>query len=546
VREQLALAALTDPAELQAAYAEALALFGRFTPASQSELVRQVQAREFAAQYLAPGAVPTVESYTGLLASEFDRFKALQLQNMQSLQNELNRLAQVADARERARQTTEILRGVPAALSNEAKGLDALLLDPSPSALLEASAQVQAFETKLSRLRFSSLDTAGVVQDRVNALTAHAQGWPDFVLSALKVTPAQLETLRTQAEPSEADRRLLQKVDQALNLQNTDLLQRYQALRMNRELESIGNNVSKFAVNTWPMLPTLYSEGYRWLELAGVGAFSPSPWWPGNQSALNHAGSIQMVSSAIQTLAGGNIDVLATGGVLNVGTKQTPNVTQRARGILGMQGGNINSISRDDQQVGNERIFTLGEGNILMWSALRDLDSGRGSNSAVAAGALRPRRTRDGVVFETPAPINGSGIGVLDGVTPADGTALLMAPLGRVLALDAFIRAPSILTANPVLGSDNLNPSAGGGNVAPVAAPALNISAPAAGAAEQAQEEAKGKAKEGGNAQSLMTVELLGLGDGSAPGAGPDTAANPAEPSRAADPKADDKKKKPS
>ena len=544
VRQELALPALSGTADLQAAYAEALAQFSRFTPASQSELVRQVQAREFAAQYLAAGSVPSQAAYAAQLESEFNRFKALQLQGMQTLQNELNRVAQIGDARERARQTTELLRTVPAALSNEAKGLEALLLDPSASALLEASAQVKAFETKLSRLRFSSLDTAGVVQDRVNALAAHAQAWPEFVLSALNVTPTQLETLRTQTEPSEADRRLLQKVDQALNLQNTDLLQRYQALRMNTELESVGINVSKFAVNTWPMLPTLFSEGYRWLELAGVGAFSTSAWWPGNQNVLNHAGSIQMVSSAIQTLAGGDIGMLAAGGVLNVGTKQTPNVTQRARGVLGMQGGNINSISRDEQQVGNERIFTLGKGDILMWSSLRDLDSGRGSNSAVATGALTPRRTRDGVVFETPAPINGSGIGVLDGATPADGTAFLLAPLGRVLALDAFIRAPAFGIPGPVLGSDNLNPSASGGNVAPVAAPALNIAAPAAGAAEQAQEEAKGKAKEGGNAQSLMTVELLGLGDGSAPAAGPETAAPPTESTRAAGPQADDDKKK--
>ena len=99
--------------------------------------------------------------------------------------------------------------------------------------------------------------------------------------------------------------------------------------------------------------------------------------FPGSRSAAagalrGWAGDLTLDFSRIYTLSGGNIDLLVPGGLINVGLANPPaQLTVRPASTLGIvaQGtGDVDIYSRGDVDVNASRIFTLGGGNILIWS----------------------------------------------------------------------------------------------------------------------------------------------------------------------------------
>jgi filamentous hemagglutinin len=150
-----------------------------------------------------------------------------------------------------------------------------------------------------------------------------------------------------------------------------------------------------------------------------------------------------------------------------------------------------------------------------IWSSRGDIDSGRGANTAVGAPPLAARRSVDGVVFEIPATTTGSGLGIVPDIAGrAIGTIGLYPAFGEILALDAFIRAPSIVLGATVQGADNL----GGGSVsgaAAVVAPPPAVVSTSPGNSNETRATAvagAGAANAARERNSLLTVELLGLG----------------------------------
>lgn len=217
----------------------------------------------------------------------------------------------------------------------------------------------------------------------------------------------------------------------------------------------------------------------------------------------------------------GGIDVVA-GGQVVAGLTLPPGA--KPGGFINYAGGSFRSISQGDFLAGDQKVISLGRGDLLIYSVAGSIDSGKGSNTS-AAITLPTRRfnTTTGQV-ETVAEPPTSGSGFQKVQTPADYTPVfgLYAPNGEIRALDAFIKGDgNISVITPVVkGGNNIGGASG---VASPPPPTVNLSLTpktadtAAGAREVSTEnQAQAKAQ----ANSTLTVDLLGFGDAGAPAAG--------------------------
>jgi hypothetical protein len=120
----------------------------------------------------------------------------------------------------------------------------------------------------------------------------------------------------------------------------------------------------------------------------------------------------------------------------------------------------------------------------------------------------------DGVVFEVPATTTGSGLGILaDARGQSSGTIGLYPAFGEILALDAYIRAPSVVLGGTIKGADGVLSASVSGAAAPVSAPPLAVAPPAASNENKAAAgQSTTQSPESRPRNSLLTVELLGLG----------------------------------
>jgi hypothetical protein len=147
-------------------------------------------------------------------------------------------------------------------------------------------------------------------------------------------------------------------------------------------------------------------------------------------------------------------------------------------------------------------VFTLGGGDITIWSTLGDIDAGRGAKSAISAPA--PQILIDGagnVIVDLAGAVAGSGIrGILTDPALEPGDVNLLAPAGIVNAGDAGIGSAGNLNvaAQQVVGLDNIQV---GGASTGVPAETSNlgaalsaVSASSSGAATSATKEAGGGA----------------------------------------------------
>lgn len=177
-------------------------------------------------------------------------------------------------------------------------------------------------------------------------------------------------------------------------------------------------------------------------------------------------GDVSLYFSRVYTLDGGDINVLVPGGTINVGLSAPPEAFGISKGasqlgIVAQRTGDVNIYARDDVLVNSSRVFAADGGNILMWSALGDIDAGRGAKTAISAPA--PVVTFDDqgrVNVEFPPALAGSGIRAF--VTTAGrsaGDVDLFAPSGVINAGDAGIGTAGNLTvaATQVLGADNFD-----------------------------------------------------------------------------------------
>jgi hypothetical protein len=172
--------------------------------------------------------------------------------------------------------------------------------------------------------------------------------------------------------------------------------------------------------------------------------------------------NITMSFSEIQTLKGGNINLLAPNGSVNVGLDSSDlSIVKNAAdlGIVAQGWGNVNILAADNVEVNQNRIFTLDAGNITVWSENGNIDAGRGAKSAFAT-ALPIAEYDDygNLILSYPATVSDSGIRAQSGYNSnATGNVSLIAPRGVVNASEAGIGGNNItIAATAVIGASNI------------------------------------------------------------------------------------------
>jgi hypothetical protein len=249
-----------------------------------------------------------------------------------------------------------------------------------------------------------------------------------------------------------------------------------------------------------------YNRGY-----AAIETLFPGQDWRGDVAIGN---------AFFRTMAGGDIEVLAPGGGLQVAALGA--TVPKEYGLVTLGHGNVNIFARDSVTVNRSRILTFAGGDEIIWSTLGDIDAGRGAKTTRVPSAPDIVTDVDAVteIFER-ADISGSGIGTIEGFTGVEpGDVHLIAPLGTVNAGDAGVRVSGNLTvaALRVLNTDNFDVKGEVKGVPQETAP-VTLAVESGNEGQKAASDAAAAATRQASRRmddlpSIITVEVIGYGGG--------------------------------
>lgn len=187
-----------------------------------------------------------------------------------------------------------------------------------------------------------------------------------------------------------------------------------------------------------------------------------------------YAGDILLFNSKISTNSGGSIDLIAPGGLINVGV---PGQGGDDIGIITEKGGEIRAIADGDFSVNQSKVITQFGSDIAIWSTNGTIDAGRGSKTATS---VPERIVQTDVYGNTRVEVRGvaSGSGIRaqtydpDGPNgpekaPTQGNVYLTAPV--VDAGEAGIQGIIQIVSPVVLNAGNIQAGSGSTGI-PVAA----------------------------------------------------------------------------
>ncbi|MDR0634847.1 MAG: filamentous hemagglutinin family protein [Azoarcus sp.] len=268
-----------------------------------------------------------------------------------------------------------------------------------------------------------------------------------------------------------------------------------------QELREAGRNQNTLDARDNPINGG-YNRGY-----AAIGTLFPGDAWKGDVTAFD---------MMLRTMLGGDIDIFAPGGALQVAALST--TPPAGRGIITLAGGHIGVFTNDDITVNGSRVLafvpeaTARGSDMILWSSNGDVDAGRGAKTVrVPSGPIVETDVNAFTTVTERADMSGSGIGTI-----GDGDVDLVAPKGVINAGDAGIRAAGNLNlaALLVLNADNIQvegESTGLPVLASVNIGALtNATAAANSAVQAAQDVVKRQARE--TRPSIIDVKVLGFG----------------------------------
>lgn len=248
--------------------------------------------------------------------------------------------------------------------------------------------------------------------------------------------------------------------------------------------------------------------------------------------ADTYEGDVVSALSAVQTLDGGDIRLVAPGGTVDAGTTAQTTVTKQPLnlGYVAFRAGAVEMFVGESINVNSTRIFTQQGGDVVLWADRGNIDAGRGQRDVVTLASTEPVFDEFlNFVDEPPISVSGSGIRTLAPAGTRGGSIFLAAPEGTIDAGDAGIESDSglVLAAQEVANADFI--SAGGptfstvqvptsvgaslGNLGDVSATATEsvseaTRTAAAAAAEAAAESAAGDAAP----RTRITVNVLSFG----------------------------------
>jgi filamentous hemagglutinin family protein len=182
------------------------------------------------------------------------------------------------------------------------------------------------------------------------------------------------------------------------------------------------------------------------------------------------SGDLDMLTSTIAALGGGDVIVTSTGGSMDLGTESVDNETRQVGfGIFTSGGGDVNVTALDDINIDGSRIATYNGGNIFVESYTGDVNVGSGGDSftGVEVAFVNPANGKADYYAED---VYGSGI-LADTLVPA--------PKGQILPPDAAALPGNITVETPegniTAGLGGITQQALDGNLA--AGPTIDLTA---------------------------------------------------------------------
>jgi hypothetical protein len=254
--------------------------------------------------------------------------------------------------------------------------------------------------------------------------------------------------------------------------------------------------------------------------------------------AADASGDITMFGgSGVQTLFGGDIQMLTPNGKLVVGVEGiAPPATA---GLVTQGSGNIQIYSQGSVLLGLSRIMTTFGGNIIAWTANGDINAGRGAKTTVVY--TPPKRVYDiygNVTLSPTVPSSGAGIATLNPIPEVKaGDIDLIAPLGTIDAGEAGIRVSGNinLAALQIVNAANIQVQGSSTGIPTVQAPSITAALSSTNATAATQQTAT-PTQATNNNPSVIIVEVLGYGGGGEPNEDDNKRNPPGEDKRAQNP----------
>ena len=402
--------------------------------------------------------------------------------------------ARASVSEQRLRMASSLGKGLNDAAVDEALKLAGNLLEPAWSALSAAQA-LQVFAglpvaqqaQAMSRLLLGQLSTQTAAQ-RIAILQALAD-------------PVQLAALVSFVQRASGE-----------SLDTAQALARFEALPVERQMPLL-NRMLIGELRTAGRAASQLDGDERWARYAS-GYLAIDLLFPQGRPAA----TLRMPTSQIKTMQAADITVLNLGGGANAGEVAATGAGKKATelGLVTVNGGNISTVVRGNFEVNQSRVFTLGQGDVLMWSSAGNIDAGRGAKTVSGAPAPVLRLDEQGrLVFDTSGSFSGSGIAVLNAGSNLD----LYAPTGEINAGEAGIRAKgnAFLGAERLVNANDIQVAGNRSGVVPAVVANVAISLPASEAISSASatgvtsDKDEDERKRGRSRRQIL-LEFLGFG----------------------------------
>ncbi|MCB5186042.1 filamentous hemagglutinin family protein [Methylobacillus gramineus] len=302
------------------------------------------------------------------------------------------------------------------------------------------------------------------------------------------------------------------------SLSEADALTRYLALEKDQQ--------AIFAYRHFSSELLASGKAYATTQSHARGDAAVASLWQGD-----YKGDMSLFQSRIRTVRDGSIDLLAPGGMINVGV--AGGTSSGNIGIVTEGGGDIRAFADSGFQVNQSRVITQYGSDITVWVNNGDIDAGRGSKTALSIPEVE---ISTDVYGNTTRKVKGAaaGSGIQAQTYDADGpdgpsraprlgSVALMAPRGVLNASEAGIVAGDFLAvATQVLGTSNINvagtstgvPAADTGSLAAANVGTTGTASSATSAVADMSRLAPPQDFSPRNLlPSFVSVEVLGLGD---------------------------------
>ncbi|MES2821961.1 MAG: filamentous hemagglutinin family protein [Pseudomonadota bacterium] len=233
-----------------------------------------------------------------------------------------------------------------------------------------------------------------------------------------------------------------------------------------------------------------------------------------------YQGDISLIFSTIQTQQGGDVNLLAPGGGIDVGAAAIGGGVKKdpsKLGLIALRNGSVNATVNDNINVNASRVFALDGGDILLWASKGNIDAGRGAKTALS---VPPPVINDDGSVNFQAAVAGSGIRNSRFTQDrSPGAVYLFAPTGVVNAGDAGIGSQGdvLIAAQQVIGADNID--VGGVSIGIPISTGVSAGVASAGASTASAAESVGKDSLGGEVSealdqkpaAFVTIDILGF-----------------------------------